>query len=267
MDFLFTKARWFRKKLARLRGALPAAASPDLPLSGTALERCDRPVFLLPGTCSSRACELLEKRLGRDGFFTWKLSMGGPGDLLRRRGIEEMAEALRAEVDRLRAHYRLGRFALVAVGMSGLVARYYVKRLGGEQRCGALITLATPHHGAPHLLANLPLRLLSHQVRQLVPMSPFIRRLKMGPFPPLVRFASIYSRADRRYPFPSCILETDGQDNLFNIEVSAATPREMLARGDIYALLQREIALGLGLPPPQVRRASVDPSAGEEVPP
>lgn len=256
MDFPFTKIRRFQRRLERLRGALPATATPDLPLTGEALARCEHPVFLLPGTCSGRACALFEKRLSRDGFFVWKLGMGGARDLLQRRSIEEMAEALRSEIDRLRAHYRLGSFALVAVGVSGLCARYYVKRLGGEQRCDALVTLATPHHGAPHLLANLPLRLLSRQARQLVPMSPFIRRLKMGPFPPRVRFVSIYSRADRRYPFPSCILETDGQENLFNLEVSAATPQEMLARADVYALLRREI--GLGLPPPARLAASED---------
>ena len=249
MDLLLTKARRLRKKVEHLRGRLPAVPTSELPVSSEALARCERPVFLLPGASPRRACEVLEKRLTRDGFFVWRLGMGGLGDRLRRRGIEEMAEALRAQIEHLRAHYRLGAFTLVAVGVPGLVARYYVKRLGGEQRCGALVTLGTPHHGAPHLLANLSLRLLSRQARQLVPMSPFIRRLKMGPFPPQVRFVSIYSRADRLYPFPSCILETEGQDNLFNLEVSAATPRALLTRGDLYALIRRELELGLGIAP------------------
>ncbi|MDR0966031.1 MAG: permease [Myxococcales bacterium] len=254
----------------RLRGTLPAEPSLELPLSGEDLARCQRPVFLLPGACSRRACLLFERRLGRDGFFVWTLGVGGLSDRLRRRGIEEMAEDLRAQIDRLRAHYRLGAFALVAIGLPGLIARYYVKRLGGEQRCGALVTLGTPHHGSPHFTSGLPLgRLLSRQARQLMPMSAFIRRLKMGPFPPQVRFVSIYSRADRRHPFPCCILETDGQDNLFNLEVSAATPQEMLVRGDIYALLRREIGLGLGLPPLRARLVQnqegaddIDPDSG-----
>ncbi len=250
MDFLSTKLRRLRRGLARLRGALPATASPELPLSARDLARCERPVFFLPGTASGRrACELFEKRLGRDGFFGWQLGVGGLRDRLLCQSVEEMAEALKVEIDRLCAHYLWERFALVASGTAGLIARYYVKRLGGEQRCRALITLATPHHGTPHLWTNLPLRALSAQARQLAPMSPFIRRLKMGPFPPSVRFVSIYSRADVRHPFPGCVLETDGQDNLFNLEVDASTPQKMLCSADVYALLRRELDLGLGLEP------------------
>lgn len=250
MDFLSTKLRRLRRGLARLRGALPATASPELPLSARDLARCERPVFFLPGTASGRrACELFEKRLGRDGFFGWQLGVGGLRDRLLCQSVEEMAEALKVEIDRLCAHYLWERFALVASGTAGLIARYYVKRLGGEQRCRALITLATPHHGTPHLWTNLPLRALSAQARQLTPMSPFIRRLKMGPFPPSVRFVSIYSRADVRHPFPGCVLETDGQDNLFNLEVDASTPQKMLCSADVYALLRRELDLGLGLEP------------------
>ena len=50
--------------------------------------------------------------------------------------------------------------------MGGLVARYYVQRLGGDVRVHTLVTLGTPHGG------TLPARLFPHPlVRQLRPGS------------------------------------------------------------------------------------------------
>ncbi len=63
-------------------------------------------------------------------------------------------------------------FDLVGFSMGGLVARYYVQRLGGIDRVGRLVTLAAPHHGTvwSHL-APLP------GLRQMRPGSPFIEDL------------------------------------------------------------------------------------------
>ena len=49
------------------------------------------------------------------------------------------------------------RFDLTGFSMGGLIARYFLQRLGGVEKVGRFITMATPHHGT-HMarLGNLP---------------------------------------------------------------------------------------------------------------
>lgn len=107
----------------------------------------------------------------------------------RSRGsIEAIALSLKRALD---AHVRGGRISLVAHSMGGLVARYYLQRLGGARRVERLVTLATPHHGS-HAANFIP----SPLVRQLLPDGPFIRSLNELPPPPGVRATSIVAGRD-----------------------------------------------------------------------
>ncbi|WP_039932708.1 lipase/acyltransferase domain-containing protein [Streptomyces viridochromogenes] len=78
-----------------------------------------------------------------------------------RLGVRHAAKLLAADVhDRLKdlaPSERAGRVVVVAHSMGGLVARYWLGPLEGWPLCRALITLGTPHRGAPkalQLLAN-----------------------------------------------------------------------------------------------------------------
>lgn len=107
----------------------------------------------------------------------------------RSRGsIEGIAVALKRAVD---AHVRGGRVTLVAHSMGGLVARYYLQRLGGARRVERLVTLGTPHRGS-HAATFVPAPL----VRQLLPESPFVRQLNALPPPAGVRVTSIVAGRD-----------------------------------------------------------------------
>lgn len=67
--------------------------------------------------------------------------------LLPNRGeapIEELARQLFQYTNR---ELRGRRFDLIGFSMGGLVTRYYIQRLGGHERVGHLVTMATPHHG------------------------------------------------------------------------------------------------------------------------
>lgn len=74
-----------------------------------------------------------------------------------RKGVAEAAELLDADVAaRLRllgGEHQPGRVVVVAHSLGGLVARYWLGPLGGWRVCRALITLGTPHRGAPKALA------------------------------------------------------------------------------------------------------------------
>jgi pimeloyl-ACP methyl ester carboxylesterase len=70
-----------------------------------------------------------------------------------RKGIAHAAERLKGEIDvrlaGLVSEARQRRVIVVAHSMGGLVARYWLGPLGGASDCEALITVATPHRGAP----------------------------------------------------------------------------------------------------------------------
>jgi pimeloyl-ACP methyl ester carboxylesterase len=73
-----------------------------------------------------------------------------------RKSVAEAAEALSAEVNArlagLTNSARVDRVIVIGHSMGGLVARYWIGVLGGWQVCRALVTLGTPHRGAPKAL-------------------------------------------------------------------------------------------------------------------
>lgn len=73
-----------------------------------------------------------------------------------RRGVAHAAVRLRDEIDArlhgLSRSERAGRVIVVGHSMGGLVARHWLGPLGGAPDCRALITLGTPHRGAPKAL-------------------------------------------------------------------------------------------------------------------
>jgi triacylglycerol lipase len=80
----------------------------------------------------------------------------------------------------------------VAHSLGGLIARYYVQRLGGHARVELVVTVATPHRGtmAAWLLPPLPL------VRQLRPGSELYAELAEPAPACRTRFVTFSSRDD-----------------------------------------------------------------------
>jgi triacylglycerol esterase/lipase EstA (alpha/beta hydrolase family) len=229
----------------------------------TDFSQCARPVLLLYGFLSTRrSCEVLETRLRRDGYCVFSINLGGLFDAFNTKGIDESAEKVREKVEKLYRRYQLGPLTVIGHSKGGLIGRYYVKRLGGDARVGNLITLGTPHNGTPRAYWGCAtLGAVAKSVWQMTPMSPFIRRLKMGPFPRTVRFVSIYSKDDGASPFPCAMLETEGYANLSNVEVPGVGHREFLYKRSVYEVIRRELAKGYGLPLPEPR-VQLAPVAG-----
>jgi triacylglycerol esterase/lipase EstA (alpha/beta hydrolase family) len=199
-----------------------------------------------------RVFEILEHRLRRDGYCVWSINLGGLFDVFNTRGIDESAEKVREKVERLYSRYPdMGPLSIIGHSKGGLIGRYYVKRLGGDRRVKNLITLGTPHNGTSTAYFGVAtMGLVAKSVWQMTPMSPFIRRLKIGAFPRHVRFVSIYSKQDGASPFPSCILEDDGNGNTFNVEVPGISHGEFCLRRPVYEIIRRELAIGYGRPIP-----------------
>lgn len=257
---------WHRlqRELGYLRGYFAFSRKGNEIVRRTDFTRCPRPVLLVYGHLATRRVfEVLESRLRRDGFCVFSINLGGLFNVFNSFGIDQCAEKIREKIDHLYARYDLGPLSIIGHSKGGLIARYYVKRLGGDQRVKNLITLGTPHNGTPTAyLGLLATGLVTKDVWQMTPMSPFIRRLKLGPFPANVRFVSIYSKQDRISPFPCCILETDGRDNLVNVEVAGITHREYLWKRRVYQVIRRELLKGYDVPlaPGQPGRTGALPS-------
>lgn len=142
-------------RLHRQPLGLPAAA----PQPGPARQARDRVAELLPLTCDIRtAAELLGRH------------------------IEEICERTGSE-----------RVDVVGHSLGGLIARYYVQRLGGDLRVRTLVTLGTPHTGTK----VVPLANAHPIVRQMRPGSAVIEELTRPAPGCRTRFVSFWSDLDR----------------------------------------------------------------------
>ena len=110
------------------------------------------PVVVVHGIFSSgRDMERLARHLrskGRQVLVPTLTPNGGQSPL------EDLARQLADYVER---EIPGRQFDMVGFSMGGLVSRYYVQRLGGIDRVGSFVTVATPHHGTQLArLAKLP---------------------------------------------------------------------------------------------------------------
>ncbi|MFN0063185.1 MAG: lipase family alpha/beta hydrolase [Myxococcaceae bacterium] len=245
--------RMLRRQLRDLRGYVQFDRRGNEVVRRSDFKQCPRPVLLLYGFLSTRrVMEVLEHRLRRDGYCVWSINLGGLFDAFNTRGIDESAEKVREKVERLYARYPLGPLSIIGHSKGGLIGRYYVKRLGGDERVRNLITLGTPHVGTPSAYFGIAtIGLFAKSVWQMTPRSRFIRRLNMGAFPRGVRSVSIYSQEDGLSPFPSCVLDTSSEPNTFNFEVPGVAHRDYLHSRNVYQVIRRELALGYGDPAPE----------------
>lgn len=216
----------------------------------TDFAHCAHPVLLLHGFFASRrTLDVLERRLRRDGYGAFSLHLGGLWGVWNTRGMDDLADLVRAKVERIYARNPgLGPLTIVGHSMGGLIAAYYVKKLGGWRRAGAVVTLGSPHHGTALAYLGLPLGVISPSVLQLRPGSDFLARLHDGPWPAQVRLTSIWSRRDPWAPYPTAILETHGLPQLSNVEV-AGDHRAFLTRKRVYEAILGELRAAAADPP------------------
>lgn len=183
----------------------PVTPPPDL--------RGHRPVLLLHGFIDNRSVfVLLRRSLLRHGrqhvealnYSPLTCDLRAAAALLARHVEDVLARTGHSQVD------------IVGHSLGGLIARYYVQRLGGDVRVHSLVTLGTPHSGtriAPLLSAH-PL------VRQMCPDSEVITELRQPAPECRTRFVSFWSDVDQLM-IPAEVARIDHPDLIFrNIRVS-----------------------------------------------
>jgi hypothetical protein len=233
--------RRVRQQLRHLRGHFELDGRGNRIVRRTDFRRCERPVLLLYGVFATRrTLAVLERRLRRDGYCVFSLDLSQPGSVFDTRGIDVLAALVHEKVERMYARHRgMGPLAVVGHSKGGLVGAYWVKRLGGDRRVGALVTLGTPHGGTASTWLALPMALLDRSILQMTPRSEFVRRLAAGPWPSCVRVTSIWSRRDRLTIHPAAVVEE--RPGVRNVEVDASH-RGFLVRRRVYAEVLRAIA-------------------------
>ncbi|MFF4082327.1 esterase/lipase family protein [Streptomyces sp. NPDC001777] len=177
----------------------PAVPPPAVPVEPTTpagdsalpVEGDERPpVVLLHGFVDNRSVfVLLRRSLSRHGWHHLESLNYSPLTC----DIRTAAELLGRHVEEICARTGHHEVDIVGHSLGGLIARYYVQRLGGDQRVRTLVTLGTPHQGT----AVAPLASAHPIVRQMRTDSAPIEELRRPAPGCRTRFVSFWSELDR----------------------------------------------------------------------
>ncbi|MHB1474608.1 MAG: lipase family alpha/beta hydrolase [Dermatophilaceae bacterium] len=153
------------------------------------VEAAGTPILLVHGMVDNRSVfALLRRGLRRRGFGRVVSINYSPWTT----DVRVAAAQLAQEVEALVAETGYERIHVVGHSLGGLIARYYVTRLGGDARVHTLVTLGTPHGGTFNAYA-LP----SNLCCQLRPGSALMRELG-APVPSCqTRFVAYWSDLDQ----------------------------------------------------------------------
>ena len=196
------------------------------------VEAAETPIVLVHGFIDNHAIfTVMEYALRRRGFQT--LSTYDYGPLTH--NVPAAAEQLGKTIEHLCAATGYDRVHVIGHSLGGLIARYYVQRLGGDSQVHTLVTLGTPHHGT-QLAWAAPLLPL---VRQLTPRSTVIQELAEPAAQCRTRFLAFYSDIDHLV-VPSHHARLDHPDlNVQNIAVRGVGHLSMPHNGRIaFAIAQ-----------------------------
>ncbi len=133
------------------------------------VEAAGTPIILVHGVIDNHSIfTLLRRSLHRRGFGrVITLNYSPFTDDVRR-----VARRLKAVVESVCRETGYERVHIIGHSMGGLISRYYVQRMAGDERVHTLVTLGSPHQGSLHAkLVPFPI------TRQLRPGSPIMSEL------------------------------------------------------------------------------------------
>jgi triacylglycerol lipase len=151
------------------------------------VEAAGTPILLLHGLVDNRSIfTLLRRALRRRGFGrVWTMNYH-----VLTHDLRAASRRLAATVEAICEQTGYERIHVVGHSMGGIVARYYVQRMGGDARVHTLVTLGSPHRG------TTAARLIPRGVtRQLRPSSDIVAELAQ-PAVCRTRFVAFWSDLD-----------------------------------------------------------------------
>jgi triacylglycerol lipase len=212
------------------------------------------PVILIHGYFHNRSAFLMMSRtLKRAGFQ----HIHGLNYNPLTQGVPELAAVLAAEVERVLKATGAEKCQIVGHSMGGLIARYYVSLLGGEDTVDTVITLGTPHRGTYSAYLGV-----GAGAADMRPGSAVMRDVQLASRPSDVRWISYYSDLD--------LLVTPAVSAKLVHPALQATNLKLRDTGHLSLLLSGEVLHGIvehlihrdvGRPQPMPEVASIPTSA------
>lgn len=189
------------------------------------VEAAGTPILLVHGMIDNRSVfTLLRRGLVRRGFGRVASINYSPLTTDVRVGAARLAE----EVEALVTETGYERIHVIGHSLGGLIARYYVTRLGGDARVHTLVTLGTPHGGTFNAYA-WP----SNLCCQLRPGSALMRELSAAVPGCQTRFVAYWSDLDQMI-FPQRNARLVHPDlTVRNIEMHAVGHMSLPISGDV----------------------------------
>ncbi|MEW2398698.1 alpha/beta fold hydrolase [Streptomyces sp. NPDC046862] len=170
------------------RRALPIPSAPDDATASLPAE-AKPPVVLLHGFIDNRSVfVLLRRSLAQHGRRQIESLNYSPLTC----DIRTAAELLGRHIEEICERTGRERVDIVGHSLGGLIARYYVQRLGGDLRVRTLVTLGTPHGGT----RVAPLADAHPIVRQMRPGSSVLEELREPAPDCRTRFVAFWSDLD-----------------------------------------------------------------------
>ena len=168
------------------------------------------PVILVQGFLGTSAVlDPLDQYLRDHERHVFLLDLG----IVNIKDIRVSAERLLFETERILEEYSdkydFKQVDIVAHSMGGLIALYYIRRLGGHRLVRNLITLGTPFRGTwSAYVGTMFLGVISRGVWQMLPRSQFLKELHSRKSPKNeTRVYSIAAQYDTISPPSSCFLK------------------------------------------------------------
>ncbi|WP_237555158.1 MULTISPECIES: lipase family alpha/beta hydrolase [unclassified Streptomyces] len=219
-------------KPGRTAAAGEGGPKPAVPPAGEG--RAQPPVLLLHGFVDNRsAFGMLRRSLLANGW-SWVQALNYSPLTT---DIRAAAETLGTHVEQICEQSGKRRVDIVAHSLGGLVARYYVQRLGGDARVRTLVTLGTPHSGTRAVPALSPHPL----ARQMRPGSEVLTELAEPAHGCRTRFVAFWSDLDQ-VMIPAEAARLDHPDlRAENIKVSGIGHLSLPVHGAVAAEIRHAL--------------------------
>jgi triacylglycerol lipase len=185
------------------------------------------PVVLLHGITGDRTISwiTLAPALVHDGYCVYALDYGQRGT----EPMEESAPGIAAFVDAVLAATGASKVAIVGYSEGGLIARYYLRFLGGSTKVDELVGIAAPNHGTTHPLFPLLSTLTGCEIcTEAKPGSAFLQNLNLPTevLPGIDYTVIATSHDDLVIPYRTAMLDGP-QSQVTNVVLQQRCPLDM----------------------------------------